>query len=130
VKRIFAARHFVSLAIVKQRLRLASVSPKLHERLCRRWHHARTVDGLLGHGRPGASGEAWDNVSRSGNDEPYQIRRMLTENSVRASDRRAQFVGLNVYEQSGGTVLRDLFAHDDAAGCRICRCSIVSPPKS
>jgi ParB family chromosome partitioning protein len=57
--------------------------------------------------------QAWDNVSRSGNDEPYQIRRMLTENTVRASDRRAQFVGLDIYEQAGGTVLRDLFAHDD-----------------
>jgi ParB family chromosome partitioning protein len=32
---------------------------------------------------------------------------------VRASDRRAQFVGLDIYEQAGGTVLRDLFAHDD-----------------
>ncbi len=38
---------------------------------------------------------------------------MLTENTVRASDRRAQFVGLDAYEQAGGTVLRDLFEHDD-----------------
>src|SRR5260370_40074823 len=57
--------------------------------------------------------QAWENVSRSGNDEPYQIRRMLTENTGRASDRRAQFVGLDIYQQAGGTVLRDLFAHDD-----------------
>src|SRR5258708_1179255 len=57
--------------------------------------------------------QVWDNASRSGNDEPYQIRRMLTENTVRASDRRAQFVGLDDYEQAGGTILRDLFAHDD-----------------
>jgi type IV secretory pathway VirB10-like protein len=48
--------------------------------------------------------QVWDNVTRSGNDEPYQIRRMLTENTVRASDRRAQCVGLDVYEQAGGTV--------------------------
>ncbi|MFX7586081.1 DNA-binding protein, partial [Acinetobacter baumannii] len=46
-------------------------------------------------------------------DEPYQIRRMLTENTVRASDRRVQFVGLDVYEQAGGAVMRDLFEHDD-----------------
>jgi ParB family chromosome partitioning protein len=57
--------------------------------------------------------QVWDNVSRSGYDEPYQIRRTLTENTVRASDRRAQFVGLDIYEQAGGIVLRDLFAHDD-----------------
>ncbi len=52
-------------------------------------------------------------MSRSGYDEPYQIRRMLTENTVRASDRRAQFVGLDAYEQAGGIVMRDLFEHDD-----------------
>jgi ParB family transcriptional regulator, chromosome partitioning protein len=38
---------------------------------------------------------------------------MLTENTVRASDRRAQFIGLDAYEQAGGAVMRDLFEHDD-----------------
>src|SRR5712672_509014 len=38
---------------------------------------------------------------------------MLTEATVRASDRRARFVGLDTYEQAGGGVLRDLFEHDD-----------------
>jgi ParB family chromosome partitioning protein len=38
---------------------------------------------------------------------------MLTEDTVRASDRRARFVGLETYEQAGGGVLRDLFEHDD-----------------
>ncbi len=108
-----AARHFVSPAIVKQRLRLASVSPKLHDVYA---DDGMTLEQLMAfsvtadHAR---QEQAWDNVSRSGNDEPYQIRRMLTENTVRASDRRAQFVGLDAYEQAGGTVLRDLFAHDD-----------------
>src|SRR3546814_18326254 len=45
--------------------------------------------------------------------EPYQIRRLLTESTVRASDKRVQFVGLEAYEQAGGVVLRDLFQHDD-----------------
>jgi len=38
---------------------------------------------------------------------------MLTETSVRASDRRAVFVGAEAYEAAGGTVLRDLFQGDD-----------------
>jgi ParB family transcriptional regulator, chromosome partitioning protein len=38
---------------------------------------------------------------------------MLTENTVRASDRRALFVGLEAYEQAGGPILRDLFEADD-----------------
>src|SRR5258708_19106731 len=57
--------------------------------------------------------QGWDNVSRSGYDEPYRIRRMLTENTVRAFDRRAQFVGPDAYEHAGGTIMRDLFEHDD-----------------
>jgi len=108
-----AARHFVTPAIVKQRLRLASVSPKLHEVYA---EDGMTLEQLMAfsvtadHAR---QEQVWENVSRSGCDEPYQIRRMLTEATVRASDRRARFVGLDTYEQAGGGVLRDLFEHDD-----------------
>jgi ParB family chromosome partitioning protein len=38
---------------------------------------------------------------------------MLTEGAVRASDKRAQFVGIEAYEDAGGIVLRDLFEADD-----------------
>ena len=108
-----AARHFVTPAIVKQRLRLASVSPKLHEVYA---EDGMTLEQLMAfsvttdHNR---QEQVWENVSRSGYDEPYQIRRMLTENTVRGSDRRAQYVGIDAYEQAGGPVLRDLFEHDD-----------------
>ncbi len=108
-----AARHFVTSAIVKQRLRLASVSPKLHEVYA---EDGMTLEQLMAfsvtadHTR---QEQVWENVSRSGYDEPYQIRRMLTENTVRGSDRRALYVGINAYEQAGGPVLRDLFEHDD-----------------
>ena len=45
--------------------------------------------------------------------EPWQIRRMLTETSVSASDKRAVFVGIDTYETSGGVMLRDLFEEDE-----------------
>ncbi|MGY3038296.1 ParB family chromosome partitioning protein [Bradyrhizobium sp. USDA 4354] len=108
-----AARHFMNPAIVKQRLRLASVSPKLHEVYA---EDGMTLEQLMAfsvtadHAR---QEQVWENVSRSGYDEPYQIRRLLTENTVRGSDRRAQFVGLDAYQHAGGGVLRDLFEHDD-----------------
>jgi ParB family chromosome partitioning protein len=38
---------------------------------------------------------------------------MLTETSVRASDRRAIFVGIVAYEAAGGVGLRDLLQGDD-----------------
>lgn len=108
-----AARHFVAPAIVKQRLRLASVSPKLHEVYA---EDGMTLEQLMAFSVSGDHSrqeQVWDNVSRSGYDEPYQIRRMLTENTVRGSDRRAQYVGIDAYERAGGPVLHDLFEHDD-----------------
>jgi ParB family transcriptional regulator, chromosome partitioning protein len=110
-----AARHFVTPAIVKQRLRLASVSPKLHEVYA---EDGMTLEQLMAfsvtadHAR---QEQVWENVSRSGYDEPYQIRRTLTEATVRASDRRACFVGVAAYELAGGRVERDLF-EDDGGG--------------
>ncbi|WP_426441166.1 ParB/RepB/Spo0J family partition protein [Bradyrhizobium genosp. P] len=108
-----AARHFVTAAIVKQRLRLASVSPKLHDVYA---EDGMTLEQLMAFSVTGDHArqeQVWDNVGRSGYDEPYQIRRMMTENTVRGSDRRAQYVGIDAYERAGGSVLRDLFEHDD-----------------
>jgi ParB family chromosome partitioning protein len=57
--------------------------------------------------------QVWDAVKTSWNKEPYAIPRMLTETSVRASDRRAVFVGVDAYEAAGGVVLGDFFQGDD-----------------
>jgi len=54
----------------------------------------------------------WENVNKSGYNEAYHIRRLLTESAVRASDKRARFVGLAAYEAAGGNILRDLFEED------------------
>lgn len=108
-----AARHFVTPAIVKQRLRLASVSPSLLDVYA---EDGMTLEQLMAftvtsdHAR---QEQVWENVSKSGYDESYQIRRTLTESTARTSDRRAQFVGVAAYEAAGGAVLRDLFEHDD-----------------
>jgi ParB family chromosome partitioning protein len=62
--------------------------------------------------------QVWQAIAGSWSKEPYQIRRMLTEKTVRASDKRTVFVGLDVYEAAGGIVLRDLFAR--ASSRRTC----------
>ncbi|MGJ4950034.1 ParB N-terminal domain-containing protein [Bradyrhizobium sp. HKCCYLS20291] len=108
-----AARHFVLVAVVKQRLRLAAVAPALLEVYAA---DGMTLEQLMAftvtpdHAR---QQEVWDKVNRSGCVAPYLIRRQLTEQTVRAFDRRAQFVGLQAYETAGGVVLRDLFETDD-----------------
>ena len=108
-----AARFFVNPTVVKQRLRLASVSEKLLDIYA---EDGMTLEQLMAftvtndHARQEL---IWDSVSRSYNKEPYLIRRQLTEGAVRASDRRALFVGADAYEAAGGVVMRDLFQHDD-----------------
>ncbi len=57
--------------------------------------------------------QVWESITRTYAKQPYEIRRMLTEGAVRASDRWAQFVGLDTYEAAGGAILRDFFQSDD-----------------
>lgn len=76
-----AARHFVVPAIVKQRLRLASVSPKLHDIYAADEMTLQQLMAFSVIADQERQEQVWDNVSRSQLDEPYQIRRMLTENT-------------------------------------------------
>lgn len=108
-----AARFFVSATVVKQRLRLASVAPVLLDVYA---EDGMTLDQLMAFtvsGDHARQTQVWESVSRGYNREPYLIRRMLTEGAVRAADRRAQFVSIAAYEEAGGVIGRDLFAHDD-----------------
>jgi ParB family chromosome partitioning protein len=108
-----AAAFFVDPKVVKQRLRLVSVAPSLLEVYA---EDAMTLEQLMAftisddHVR---QAQVWEAVKNSWSKEPFQIRRMLTETAVRASDKRARFLGLDAYEAAGGFVLRDLFQQDD-----------------
>ncbi|MEE3502989.1 ParB N-terminal domain-containing protein [Acidiphilium acidophilum] len=107
-----AAAFFVAVAVVKQRLRLAAVSPKLLDVYA---EDGMTLDQLMAftvspdHER---QEQVWEATLRSYNKEPYQIRRLLTEGAVRSSDKRAQYAGA-AYVAAGGAVMRDLFQPDD-----------------
>lgn len=48
--------------------------------------------------------------ARKGHLSEYQIKNMLKPDAVSASDRRAKYVGLDVYKEAGGRVSGDLFA--------------------
>jgi ParB family chromosome partitioning protein len=108
-----AAAFFVSVQVVKQRLKLASVSTKLLDVYA---EDGMTLDQLMAftvnsdHER---QEQVWEALQRSHNKEPYYIRRLLTEGAVRGSDKRAQLVGIEAYEAAGGAVMRDLFQQDD-----------------
>ena len=108
-----AANQFVSVAVVKQRLRLASVSPKLLDVYA---DDGMTLDQLMAftvNGDHERQEQVFERLCQSYDKQPYAIRRMLTEGAVRASDKRAHFIGIAAYEEAGGTVLNDLFQGDD-----------------
>src|SRR5712672_2682079 len=105
-----AARFGVTPHVVRQRLRLGAVSPKLMQiyrdgdlALDQLMAFAITED----HARQEAAFERL-----SFNRDASTIRRMLTEAHVAATDRRAIFVGAEKYTEVGGTILRDLFTED------------------
>jgi ParB family chromosome partitioning protein len=109
-----AAAFGVTAAVVRQRLKLAAASPALLDAYAA---GAMTLDQLMAfcvsddHAR---QEQVWATIQRGWNKEPHTIRRMLTEGAVRASDRRARFVGPEAYEGAGGIVMRDLFQDDDS----------------
>jgi ParB family chromosome partitioning protein len=108
-----AAAFFVPASVVKQRLKLASVSPALLEVYAEDGLSLEQLIAFAVSNDHQRQEQVWEAVRNSYAKEPYQIRRMLTETSVRASDKRARFIGLEVYEAAGGTVSRDLFQNDD-----------------
>ena len=103
-----AARFGVTAAVVRQRLKLGAVSPKLRA-LYRKGEinldqlsaFAITED----HERQERVWKELPPFNRSRN----SILRVLSEGQVRSDDRRAVFVGSKAYEEAGGSIIRDLF---------------------
>jgi len=107
-----AAHHFVTPAVVRQRLKLASVSPVLHEayadnRLSLEQLMAFTISDDFER-----QVQVFDMLTESHCLSPAFIRQKLTENVVRAADKRARFVTADAYVEAGGGIVRDLFEAD------------------
>ncbi len=106
-----AARFGVSAHVVRQRMRLGAVSPKL---MALYREEQLTLDQLMAfavsedHARQEQvlDGLTW-------NKSASVIRRAMTELKVAANDKRAIFIGAEAYAAAGGTILRDLFTEDD-----------------
>ncbi|SDA96587.1 chromosome partitioning protein, ParB family [Mesorhizobium qingshengii] len=107
-----AARFFVGTATVKQRLRLASVSPKLLDLYAGDEMKLEQVMAFSINNDHARQEQVWATISQSHVREPYYIKRLLTETAIRADDRRAVYVGAEAYERAGGDILRDLFEQD------------------
>jgi ParB family chromosome partitioning protein len=113
-----AAAFFVGVNVVKQRLRLAAVSEKLLDVYA---EDGMTLEQLMAFtvtNRPRPPGAGLGGAPARLQQEPYQIRRMLTEGAVRASDRRALFVGLDAYERPAAWSCATSSSRTMAAGWR------------
>ncbi|TWA88596.1 ParB/RepB/Spo0J family partition protein [Bradyrhizobium stylosanthis] len=105
-----AARFGVTPHVVRQRLRLGAVSPKLIQ-LYREGD--LTLEQLMAFAITDDQARQEAVHERLSYDRDIStIRRFLTETHVAATDRRARFVGLDAYIEAGGTILRDLFTED------------------
>ena len=110
-----ATRFGVPKRKVEQRLRLANVASAI---LCDHRNGLLTLEQVTAftistdHAR---QCEVWRQIqSQPFGKSAWQIRAMLTEDQVKATDALAHFVGLSAYRRAGGTTTEDLFAdHDD-----------------
>ena len=107
-----AARFGLSATVVLQRLKLATVSPRL---IAEYRSGAMTLEQLMAFTISDdrkAQEDFWFE-NPYGDSSPQAIRRFLTKSHVEGGDRRARFIGAKPYEEAGGTIVRDLFQPED-----------------
>ena len=104
------ARFGVSAQTVRQRLRLGAAAPEL---MSAYREGALALDQLMAFCVSDDQDRQRQVFEQMGQHMPvYAIRRAMTESKVAAGDKRVRFVGVEVYEAEGGTVLCDLFTED------------------
>lgn len=106
-----ATRFGQSVVTVHQRLKLASLSPKILDVMRddeMTIEQARALAISEDHAEQESVWFERDHWSR----QPQNLRAALTREHVRSTDRLARFVGIEAYEAAGGGIVRDLFAED------------------
>ena len=108
-----AAAFNVSAAVVKQRLRLSKASPLLLKAYEEDEISLEQLMAFCLTDDLARQEQVFTAIQKQWNKGPDLIRRMLTEKTVHAGDRRALFVGAEAYKAAGGIIVRDLFDEDD-----------------
>ena len=107
-----AARFGVEEGVVLKRMKLARVAPQLLEEYR---SEGMTLECLMAytitddHKR---QLKVFKSLPKWGKDDPDAIRAALTEKMVEASDKLAQFVGIDAYQAAGGAIRADLFGSE------------------
>ena len=110
-----ARRFGLTVRFVEGRLRLAGLAPVVFEAL---GAGEISLDAAKAYAAtPDRERQAFvfGQIGRSyAASQPDSIRRMMTQATVSATDRRARFVGEDAYVAAGGRVERDLFSEDSS----------------
>lgn len=107
-----AARFGISEVAVKQRLKLARVSPTVLKAYRDGELTMEQVQAFTVSEDHAAQDNVLANLSEW-NQDPDDIRSALTQDDIAATDKRARYVTLPAYEEAGGAFRRDLFAEGD-----------------
>lgn len=103
-----AARFGVTSAVVKQRLKLGAVSPKLMKLYRSGELNLDQLTAFAITDDHKKQERVWSELPPF-NCDREAILHALSEGQVRSDDRRAVFVGTKAYEAAGGVIVRDLF---------------------
>lgn len=110
------AAHFsITETVVKQRLKLANVHPKLVKIYREDGMSLQQLQALAITDDHKAQLDAWTKPKNSWEREAHALRQRLTAQEIRSTDPRVKFIGLEAYEAAGGAVRRDLFSTRDEA---------------
>jgi len=107
-----ASRFGITIRFVEQRLKLASISPKLVADFRAGAMSLEQLTAFTVSDDWAAQERVWSERSQD-QVQASVIRRHLTVALVDASDPRARFVGVAAYEAAGGMIVRDLFDAED-----------------
>jgi ParB family chromosome partitioning protein len=103
-----ASRFGIAKTFVEQRLKLASVSPRLLAVYRKGEMSLEQLTTFTINEDRALQEKVWFENPYS-DLAPSAIRRLLTQSAVEADERRARFIGAKAYQKAGGTIVRDLF---------------------
>ena len=108
-----ARRFGLTVRFVEGRLRLAALAPVVFEALGAGEISLDIAKAYAATPDRDRQAQVFEQVGRGyGYAHPDSIRRMMTQATVSASDRRALFIGEDAYVAAGGRIERDLFSEE------------------
>lgn len=108
-----AKKFGVNVGLVKRRLKLARVAPEIFEAFRQGDLSLECIMAFTVSDNHDRQMVVWNTVKEQHHYNHHVIKRMLTETSYSANSKLAKFVGVDAYEEAGGTIMSDLFSERD-----------------